>query len=237
MAKCEWLSRKNRAEKKKELHQCAPHLVEKSRSGLHAHLPFVTLLVVDIPHSEFIQSFADVCDVCLTACMSAEVQRRKKNCSVYDRQIGKGQSHVAQQSSPLSSSKDFSSVKNSSYSFSSGSRSFFTWDSAATWVAWLRISNNLKWSHYCHRETPSCSRLRMTASANSSRPRTPCWRNWNCWNSGPRNWPPIDYHLKKTELVNNDRWRDDDFLMHKIRLIRKFVYETYNLLADYCHWS
>lgn len=64
---------------------------------------------------------------------------------------------------------------------------FFTWGSAATWAAWLRISNNLKWSHCYHRETPSYSQLRMMVSANSSRPGMLCWRNWNCWSSGLHN--------------------------------------------------
>lgn len=118
------------------------------------------------------------------------------------------------------------------------SRSFFTWGSAATWATWLRISNNLKWSRCYHRETPSCSQLRTTVSANSSRPGTPCWRNWNCWSSGPRNWPPIDYHLKKIQNWSSTDRRGAGFsctdlvvaLLREIHAARNK--DTYNLLAD-----
>lgn len=180
------LSKRSRGEKKNCI--CASHTLRRKVAagfyGMHTFLS-ITLLVVDNP-SLFIQSSADVC-VYLTACMSAELQKKKWKKLFCVWSTGKSRSHITQQNSLPSSSKDSSSTKSFSSSSSSVSCSFFTWDSAATSVAWPRISNNLKWSHCYRRGTPSCSRPRMTASANSSRPGTPCWRSWNCWNSGPRN--------------------------------------------------
>lgn len=206
MANCEWLSWKDRAEKKKKRKKnciCASHTLRRKVAAeflRHAHLPFDN--TPDCWHPLlFIQSSADVC-IYLTAMYVSETlekKKKRKDCFMCDRWIGKSRSHIAQQNSLPFFKQGFFFLAKGFPSSSSMSCSFFIWDSAATSVAWPRISNNLKWSHYCRRGTPSCSRPRTTASANSSRPGTPCWRSWNCWSSSPRNWPPIDCHLKKTE--------------------------------------
>lgn len=63
-------------------------------------------------------------------------------------------------------------------------------------------TDSIKSIHCCPQEKPSYYQLRTKLSVSSWHPKKPDLLNWNCWNSGLRNSPLNDFHLRKQTNKN-----------------------------------